>query len=73
MVAQRSCIFLKNSCFSLLSLKSHNFVADTKLIFCYDFGFSLKYNFFNNVIPIANLGYLLKRDYYHNKRLDSAQ
>ena len=72
MVAQRSCNFLTNSCFSLLSLKSHNFVADT-LIFCYDFGFSLKYIFFNNVIPKANLDYLLKRDYYHNKRLDSAQ
>ena len=72
MVAQTSCNFLTNSCFSLLSLKSHNFVADT-LIFCYDFGFSLKYIFFNNVIPKANLDYLLKRDYYHNKRLDSAQ
>ena len=72
MVAQTSCNFLTNSCFSLLSQKSHNFVADT-LVFCYDFGFSLKYNFFNNVIPKANLDYLLKRDYYHNKRLDSAQ
>ena len=72
MVAQTSCNFLTNLCFSLLSLKSHNFVVDT-LIFCYDFGFSLKYNFFNNVIPKVNLDYLLKRDYYHNKRLDSAQ